>query len=166
MWGSSFTLHLLMQHDGKLETCPFGGTFFINKIQPENSSFRTITKIYHDPNNSTKTLIHPTHLLLKPQLFVINAKWIWSALKTHTTTSIIWTISMMTITSLMHMNNTIDKVLSNNNSLGMQINKSWRRTITNFHHQQWTQVSWLIIIITQKTSLMIWNLFTGIVAEY
>ena len=34
------------------------------------------------------------------------------------------------------------------------------------HHQQWTQISWVFIIIIQKTSLMIQNIFANISGEF
>ena len=67
-------IEFLKQRGGKLDTCPFRGLFIINKIHPDNSSFITIIKMYHDPNNSTKTLIHSTHLLLRLKWLVIDQK--------------------------------------------------------------------------------------------
>ena len=58
-----------MQHDVKLKNCPFIGPFSPRKIQQENSSFRTTTKVYQDHRTSIKSLIHPTKLLLGINVF-------------------------------------------------------------------------------------------------
>ena len=42
--------------------------------------------------------------------------------------------------------------------------KFTQTSIKYFHHQQWTQVSWLFIIIIHNTSLTIQNIFANIAA--
>ena len=74
-----------------------------------------------DPNTLTKTLIHPTHLLLRLQLLGIYQKWAQSLLKTHITISILWKIPMMTINSLICMYNTTENMLRKKNYLNTQM---------------------------------------------
>ena len=65
---------LVIQHDIKLENCPFRRPLLINKIHPENSSLRIVTRMDNYQRNSIKTLIHPTKLLLRIQLLAIEQK--------------------------------------------------------------------------------------------
>ena len=92
------------------------------KRQKENSFFGIITKMDHNLNNSTTKMIHTYQILIRLKFLFIDPKWTQSDLMNHTTTSILWTIPMMTLTLLRHMNNTINNILSNNNSFKIQIN--------------------------------------------
>ena len=95
-------------------------------------------------------------------------------LKTDMTKSILWIIPEMTLALLIHMQNTLKKILRKKKSLKIQIktqslNQNYktfiRILITTYHHQQWTQVSWLSTIMNQKTSLLIRNVFDSITAD-
>ena len=90
-----------MKHDGKLENSPFRGTFSINKSHPDNSSFRTITKMDHD-QRTKKTQIQPTQLFLMLKLLVIDQKLTQSVLKTPMTITTLWIIPMNTLILLVH----------------------------------------------------------------
>ena len=72
-----------------------------------------------DPKNPTIILTHESQPLPKLQLLFINLKWDQSTFKTHATTSMLRTISMMTLTLFMCVNNTTEKMLRMRNIFNM-----------------------------------------------
>ena len=108
-----------MQHDGNLEIRPFRAHFSARKGHKDNSSFRTTIKMYQYPNTSTRILIHPDQIISKIKLIAIDLKRTQYALKTHTTTYIIWKIPMVKLTLFMHMNSTSYKILKRRSFLNM-----------------------------------------------
>ena len=77
----------------------------------EKSSLITIINTGQYPNYSTIIFISQAQPLPKLQLLAINLKWTQSILRTHMTTSILWTITMPAPALLMQMNITTDKML-------------------------------------------------------
>ena len=81
---------------------------------------------------------------------------------------------MTTLILLMCMKNALNKIMNKKNYLKIQTNKKsmnqWYKTsiqvlTTTSHHQKWTQVSWLSTIMTQRTSLIIRNIFASITSD-
>ena len=84
------------------------------KNQAENNPFRKITKMYHDPRNSTKILIHPTQILLRIKLLNINQKLNQSDLRKHMTISTLCKILMRILILLIQKNKTWKMMRINN----------------------------------------------------
>ena len=63
--------------------------------------------MYHNPSNSTKTLIYPTQLLLKLQFLSIDQNGTYSALNTHLTIPNQYIIPMKTLILLIHKSKTL-----------------------------------------------------------
>ena len=140
------------------------------KSQPDKNSFITITNTYHGQRSSIKTKIHTKkQVLLMLQSLALVQKRNQSALTTCMNISTQWKITMKILILLIQKKNTY-KILSlnKNNSMKTQM-KTWSlknnkniftQTLTTiFHLQQWTKVSWKLIMLIQKTSLMIQKIF-------
>ena len=103
----------IVQYDGKLETFPFRGTLCMIKKLVREELLQNNPKNIYEPNASKKTLIYSTQLPIRLKLIIIDPKWTRYTLKTHITTSILWTINMVTLTLLIHMKNTIENIMRN-----------------------------------------------------
>ena len=140
-------------------------------IHPENISFRKITKMDHNQSTAIKTQINPIKLLPRLQFISNNKNLTQSVLRTHMTILTLWKIPTKTLILLIH-NNKTDNMVKMNKKIYLKSQpktitkkncKTFTQTlITIFHHQKWTQVSWLFIIMIQKDSLMIQKIFENI----
>ena len=95
-----------MQNDGKLETWPFRGPFFINKKASRNQILHNNHKHGSRIKYFKIIFTHQYQVSPRPYLYGINLKWNKSDVLSHTNTSILWTIKMTSITLSIHINNT------------------------------------------------------------
>ena len=72
-----------MHNDENFKDCPFRRPLFVKKRADWKHILQNDQKMDKGPKTSTKTLIHPVHLLLRLQFLVINPNQNYSALNNH-----------------------------------------------------------------------------------
>ena len=162
-----------MQHDEKLEKFLSRGNCLSIKRQQEKIFLREIIKTDQKQNNFTRISIYQAQVLPKLHLPIIKINWNQYDSLARVTTSILWRIPMITLTLLMHMKNTSEKIMNNRKYLMMWMRTQFMKnnystfikilSITS-HHQQLNQVFWMYTKTTQTFPFTTQNIF-AIIAD-